>query len=73
MKLKGVFDFVDVSGKLTLDMAKEKANRVRWKTKKGVHNYGTVMCINKEANLVTIINDRGNIVQESLDMVERIR
>ena len=73
MKLKVVFDYVDVSGKLTLEMAKKKAHRVRWKTKKGIHNYGTVMSVNKDAELVTIINDRGNVVQEALDMVERVK
>jgi hypothetical protein len=73
MKLKGIYDFVDVPGKLTLDMALEKANRVKWKTKKGVYHYGTVMSVNKEANLVTIYSDRRKVLQEALDMVEKVR
>lgn len=72
MKLKGVFDLVDTPGRLTLDDARKVADRVKWKVDKAKYFYGTVMTYNKEANLVTILSDRGDIVQEKIDMVEKV-
>jgi hypothetical protein len=77
VKLKGVNDFWDVPGLLSLEEAKKKADRVTWQvgvTKAGKprKHRGHVMRWNKKAEIVTVIDEAGEIVQIKDDMVEKL-